>query len=46
MQLDLNDLFVFGGMTMTAGGVGYEFGPAWAAIVVGVQFFILGYWSA
>jgi hypothetical protein len=46
MNIDLNDVVSFGGLAILTGGVGYQFGPAYAAIVCGGLLFAIGFWKA
>lgn len=45
MKPDLQDVFVFGGLVLTAAGIAAIYWPA-ALIVAGVVLFVLGIWRA
>lgn len=46
MKFDLADLFTFAGLALLAAGIGVQFTPAYAAIMVGGLLFALGVWKA
>lgn len=42
MKPDIRDGFVFGGLALTAGGIGWWLHPAAALVVLGLALFTLG----